>query len=160
MGQSALKLEEPQGEWLSESEIAKRVKLHRQTVVSRLEDLGREPDEERSHAKLKVYWFDDELQFAILNAKDKYAAVKYRDTKASAELKELKLAEAREELVPKAEVIELSQELYSNVYKEFGVSLPKRVAGRLAKAKTAAEVTKILKLETEKSLKKIREIDI
>lgn len=156
MAQAAEKIQ-TNGEWLSESEIAKRCKLHRQTVVSRLEDLGREPDEERSTAKCKVHWFDDELQFAILNAKDKYAAVKYRDTKAAAELKELKLAEARKDLVPAAEMVDVVQRVASSLYIEYTQRMPKRVGNKLAKAKNAAAVKTILKADSDRIMKSLRE---
>jgi hypothetical protein len=57
MGAAALKVnsEPANGEWLSKSAIAKRVKLHVQTVTSRLEDLGYEPDEDRSTPKNQVF---------------------------------------------------------------------------------------------------------
>lgn len=155
MAQTALKIE-PKGEWLSESEIAKRVKLHRQTVVSRLEDLGREPDTERSHAKLKVYWFDDELQFAILNAKDKYAAVKYRDTKAAAELKELKLSKERGELVPMHEAVELIRSIVGKIFQELTVSQGKRIDPKLVKARTLIEVKKIRNGDNQRIMKMLR----
>jgi hypothetical protein len=150
----------PDGEWLSESEIAKRCQLHRQTVATRLEDLGYEPDEERSNQKLKVYWFDEEMLMAVKSAKDTLSAVRIRDLRAAAQLKEMKLAEARGELVPMIEVMELSQKLHTVVYKHIAIDMPKRLASKLAKAKTPAEVTKIMKLDGEKFLKRIREESI
>jgi hypothetical protein len=148
--------EKPNGEWLSESEIAKRCRLHRQTVSSRIEDLGYEPDIERSNAKLKVYWFDDEMEFAVKSAKDSLTAIKIRDMRAAAQIKEMKIAEARGELVPKIEVVEVSQKLVSAIYKEFAVHQPKRLAARLAKCKTPADVTKLMKIDTEKFMAKLR----
>ena len=74
------------------SQIAKRVKLNRATVSSRLEDLGYEPDPS-STSKNQLYWFDDEMEFAIKSAKDTFSAAKIRDTRAAYMLKEHKLAE-------------------------------------------------------------------
>ena len=96
MGQAAVKLE-PKGEWLSKSQIAKRCGIHVQTLTARLEDLGYEPDEDRSSAKNQIYWFDDEMEFAVKSAKDTLSAMKIRDLRVSAQIKELKLAEARNE---------------------------------------------------------------
>jgi hypothetical protein len=150
----------PDGEWLSISEIAKRCNIHRQTCTSRIEDLGYEPDEDRSTPKNKVYFFDDEMEFAVKSAKDTVSAMKIRDLRATAQLKEMKLAEARGELVPMIEVMELSQKLHTVVYKHIAIDVPKRLASKLAKAKTPAEVTKILKLDGQKFLKRIREASI
>jgi hypothetical protein len=155
MPQQALNLE-PSGEWLSKSAIAKRLKLHVQTVSSRLDDLGYEADEERSSAKNQVYWFDDEVEFAIKAAKDTFTAVNIRDRRASAKLKEIKIAEQERALVPIAEVMEISQSLTTAIYKEFAINQPKRLAGKLAKAKSAPEVSKILKADTAKFMARLR----
>jgi len=93
-------------ELLSISEIARRLKLDKATVRSRLEDLGYEPDDS-STAKLKLYPFNEEMEFSIKSAKDTLSATRIRDLRAAAEIKELKLAEARGELVPMHEAIEI-----------------------------------------------------
>lgn len=154
MGQAALKLQ-PKGELLPISQIAKRCGIHRHTCTSRIEDLGYEPDE-TSTPKNQLYWFDDEMEFAIKSAKDTMSAMKIRDLRAAAQIKEHKLAEARAELVPIQDVVELSQKLHSTVTK-YLVDASKRLATKLAKAKTAAEVTKILKLDAERFLKRLRD---
>jgi hypothetical protein len=148
--------QKPKGEWLSISEIGKRCGIHRQTCAARLEDLGYEPDDERSTPKNKVYWFDDEMKFAVKAAKDELSAAKIRDARATYQLKELKLAEQRSELIPRVEVIEISQSLIGAMYKEFAVHQPKRLAARLAKCKTAAEVSKLMKTDTEKFMAKLQ----
>jgi hypothetical protein len=156
MGAVAVK-HEPQGVWLNESEIAKKVKLHRQTVAARLEDLGYEPDPERSKVKLKVYWFDSEMEFAIKSAKDTVSAMKIRDLRATAELKEMKLAEARGDLVSVAETIEIVQRIVGKMYQEFTIQQPKRIAAKLAKAKNAAAIKKVLKADTDAIMKNLRQ---
>jgi hypothetical protein len=146
----------PKGEWLSESEIAKRCKLHRQTVASRLEDLGYEPDPDRSKPKSKVHWFDDEMEFAIKSAKDTVSAMKIRQLRADAQLKELKLAEQRNELVPMVEVTDIVQRIIKTVYEEYVVRRPKRIAGQLVKAKTVAAVKKIEKTDSDRIMKLLK----
>jgi hypothetical protein len=155
MGQVAT-AKKPDGEWLSISEIAKRCNIHRQTCTSRIEDLGYEPDEGRSTPKNKVYFFDDEMEFAVKSAKDTVSAMKIRQLRADAQLKELKLAEQRAELVPMAEVTDIAQRFIKTFYEEFTVRQPKRVAGQLVKAKTQAAVRKVLKTDTDRIMKLVR----
>ena len=156
---NAAKKNEPKGEWLSEQEIAKRIGIHRQTLAARLEELGYEPDEERSNAKLKIHFFNDEMDFAVRKAKDSLDAARIRQIRADAQIKELNLAKARGEYVHIADTTERIQAVISKMYKELTQMQPKRVAPRLVKAKTVAEVTKILKLDTDKILARLREND-
>jgi hypothetical protein len=141
---------------LSKSAIAKKCKLHVQTVSSRLEDLGYEADPS-STAKNQLYWFDDEMELAIKSAKDSLSAAKIRDVRATYQLKELKLAEARSELVPMVEVIEIAQRLVLTIYQEFTLRQPKRIAPKLAQAKNVTAVKKVLKTDTERIMKSLRE---
>jgi hypothetical protein len=143
-------------ELLSISEIARRCGIHRQTCESRLDDLGYEPDES-STAKLKLFPFDNEMLFAIKAAKDSLSAAKIREVRASSQLKELKLAEARGELVPIHEAIEIVQKIVGSIYQEFTIRQPKRIAPRLAKAKNVTAVKKVLKADTDRIMKGLRE---
>lgn len=155
MGQPALKIE-PQGELISKSQIAKRCKLHVQTVSSRLEDLGYEPDP-TSTAKNQLYWFNDEMELAIKSAKDTVSAMKIRDLRATAQIKEMKLAEAMGQLVPMGEATELVQRIVSTLYQEYTVRQPKRIAAKLAKAKNVTQVRTALKADTDRIMKSLRE---
>lgn len=157
MSTAVAKKREANGEWLSEQEIAKRVGIHRQTLAARLEDLGYEPDPDRSNVKLKVHWFDAEMEFAIKAAKDTVSAVKIRDLRAAAQLKELKLAEQRGELVPMADAVDDMQKVISWLYQEFTVRQPKRTAAKLAKAKNVTAIKKILKTDTDTIMKNLRQ---
>jgi uncharacterized coiled-coil protein SlyX len=159
MGQAARKLNlEPEPELLSISEIGRRCGINRTTAASRLDDLGYEADES-STPKLQLYAFDDEMLFSIKSAKDSLSAAKIRDIRAASQIKEIKLAEMRGELVPINDTIERIQAVMSKMYKEFTQMQPKRLASRLAKAKTAAEITKVLKLDTDKIFFRLREND-
>lgn len=153
MNATAQKVE---SELLPISEIAKRCGIHRSVAAARLDDLGYEQDES-SNAKNKLYAFDDEMLFAIKAAKDSLSAAKLRDMRASAEIKELKLAEARGELVPMHEAIEIVQKVVSSIYQEFTVRQPKRIAPKLAKAKNVTAVKKVLKTDTDRIMKSLRE---
>jgi hypothetical protein len=155
MPQQALNLE-PSGEWLSKSAIAKRCKLYVQTVSSRLEDLGYEADEERSSAKNQVYWFDDEVEFAIKAAKDSLAAMKIRQLRAASEKIEMQNAQARGELVPIGEVTDIIQRITKTVYEEFTLRSGKRIDGQLVKAKNIATVRKIRKGDADRVWKMLR----
>ena len=154
MAQTAKKIE-PMSQLLSISEIAKRLKLHRQTVSQRLDDLGYEPDES-STAKNQLYAFDDEMEFAVKAAKDSLTAAKIRELRARTEKIEMQNAKERGELVPIGEVVDLSQKLTRSLYDEYAMRIPKRIGGQLVKAKTQAAVRKIFKTESDKVFKLIR----
>jgi hypothetical protein len=143
-------------ELISLSEIARRLKLDKATVRSRLEDLGYEPDES-STEKLKLFPFDGEMEYAIKAAKDSLTTAKIRDTRATYQLKELKLAEARGELVPMHEAIELVQKIVGTLYQEQVIRQPKRIGAKLAKAKNVTAVKKILKTDCDKIMKQLRD---
>lgn len=155
MAKTALKTE-PQGEWLSEQEIAKRVGIHRQTLAARLEDLGYEPEAERSNAKLKVHWFTEAMRFEVKAARDEMAAVKIRGLRADTQAKELKLAIQLREYVAESEMVELMQQIVGHLYQENTIRQPKRIAAKLAKAKNVTEVKKILKADQDRIMKDLR----
>lgn len=154
MRATATKTKEPTP-LLSISEIAKRMKLDRATVRSRLDDLGYEPDPS-STAKNQLYPFDGEMEFAIKSAKDEAAAAKIRGLRADAQLKELKLARERGEVVPMNEAVELVQRIVGTLYQEFAVRQPRRIAPKLAAAKNVTAVKKLLKSDTDRIMKTLR----
>lgn len=154
MAQTALKLEKTP-ELISLSEVARRCGLDKATVRSRLEDLGYEPDES-STAKLKLFPFDSEMEFALKSAKDTVSAMRIRGMRADAQLKELKLAEQRSELVPIVEVVDISQRIVKTLYDEITTRMPKRIAPDLVKAKTIAAVRKVLKTDMDRTMKLLR----
>lgn len=157
MGQAAKKVEVGP-ELISLAEVARRCGIHKQTCAARLEDLGYEPDPS-STAKLKLFPFDDEMEFAVKSAKDTVSAMKIRQLRADAQLKELKLAEQRGDMVPIVDVVDRVQIIFTKLYKEFAAQQPKRIGNRLARAKTVPEVLKILKLDTEKIFGRLHDND-
>lgn len=138
------------------TEIARRVKLNPNTVRSRLEDLGYQPDPS-SKANATLFPFDDEMEFAIKSAKDSVSATRLRDMRAAAQLKEIKISEALGELVPMSEAIDDLQKVIAWLYQEFRVRQPKRIAPKLAKAKNVTTVKQVLKADTEKIYKGLRQ---
>lgn len=157
MGASARKIETaPEPNLLSISEIAKRVRLDRATVSSRLDELGYEPHDS-STAKLKLYPFDDEMEFAVKSAKDSLSAMKIRQLRAAAEKIEMQNAQSRGELVSMQEATEMVQKIVVKIYQEFTVQQPKRLAPKLAKAKNVAGVRKVLKADTDMIMKNLRQ---
>ncbi|MBV9217351.1 MAG: hypothetical protein JO053_14375 [Acidobacteria bacterium] len=155
MAQHALKLEEPKGELLSKSAIARHLKIDKATLTSRLDDLGYEPHES-STPKNQLYWFDDEMEFAIKAAKDTVSAMKIREMRARAEKLEMANAVTRGELVPQHEVTDIIQRIVSTLYQEYTVRQPKRIGGQLVKAKTIAAVRKALKTDGDRIQKMLR----
>lgn len=151
----AVKRQEPKIELLSISEIARRCGINRATASARLDDLGYEPHE-TSTPKNQLFEFDDEMLFSIKAAKDSLSAAKIRDTRAAAQIKELKLAEARGELVPMAEVVELVQTIVGKIYQELTGAQGKRIDSKLAKARTVIEVKKIRNGDNQRILKMLR----
>lgn len=156
MGAAALKIEPKKGEWLSKLQIAKRCGIDRLVCSNRLEDLGYEPDEERSTPKNQVYFFDDEMEFALKSAKDTTSAMKIRDLRVSAQTKEFKLAVMRKEYVETGEMVALFQAAVSHIYQELTVRQGKRIDSKLAKAKNVMEVKKIRNADNSRIMKELR----
>lgn len=155
MGQAARKLKQIQ--LLSISEIARRCGINRATASARLEDLGYEPDASSNRKNQKLYPFDDEMQLALRSARDTISATRIRDMRAAAQTKEFKLAVMRQEFVPMEEVTDIIQRIVSNIYQEFTIRQPKRIAARLAKAKNVPAVKKALKADADRIMKNLRE---
>lgn len=153
MGQAALKLVEH--ERLNISQLAEEFDLDRASVRKRIQEAGIEPVEVK--AKLTVYELNQRLASVLSDVASPLSEAKLRKETASAERLEMQNAIARGELVPMVEVVELSHKLHSLVYKQFVTNQPKTLATRLAKAKTTMEVTKILKADAEKFLKRLRD---
>lgn len=155
MAQSALKFKPEPVPLLSTTEIAKRLRMNRATIVSRLEDLGYEMDPS-STAKNHLYPFDDEMEFAIKAAKDSLTGAKIHSLRIKTQLDEIKLAKERGELVQMGEAVELVQKVVYALQQEFAVRQPKRIAPALAKAKNVQAVRKTLKTDTDRIMKSLR----
>jgi len=155
MGQAALKLVEH--ERLNISQLAEEFDLDRASVRKRIQEAGIEPIETK--AKLTIYELNQRLAAILSDVKSPMNEARLRKETAAAEKIEMQNAIARGELVPMGNAIERMQAILMALYKEFGIHQPKRLASRLAKAKTVAEISKILKGDNDKIFARLREKD-
>lgn len=155
MGQAALKLVEH--ERLNISQLAEEFDLDRASVRKRIQEAGIEPVETK--AKLTIYELNQRLAAILSDVKSPMNEARLRKETAAAEKIEMQNAIARGELVQMGDAIERMQAILTAMYKEFGIHQPKRLASRLAKAKTVAEISKILKGDNDKIFARLREKD-
>jgi hypothetical protein len=140
---------------LSILKLATRFGLDRATVVKRL-DLARiEPVE--VGPKLKLYELTPRLEAVLGAIHNPLAEVKLRAATADAEYREAKVQQMRGEMVPHNDAVELTRQIVSTLHRDLVVALPKKLGPKLARTKTAAETTKLLKKETEKVFRTLRE---
>jgi hypothetical protein len=127
---------------LSIKAIATRCGLDRATTKKRLDENNYSPIEEQ--AKLKLYRFDAEMEAVLTETRDKLTDVRIRKEQAMAKKIELQNAEIEGELASVAEFVDTIQKVFGNLHKEIAIRMPRRLAARLAKAKTSSDVNKIL----------------
>jgi hypothetical protein len=132
---------------LSIKAIAARCGLDRATAKKRLDENNYSPIEEQ--AKLKLYRFDAGMESVLTETRDKLTDVRIRKEQAMAKKIELQNAEIEGELASVAEFIDTIQKVFGNLHKEVVVRQPRRLAARLAKAKTSADANKILSKDSE-----------
>lgn len=142
-------------ERLNISKLAMRFDLDRITVRKRIIDAGIEPIEEK--AREKIYELTPDLDAVLGKVNDRLEQAKLRVVTADAELREAKAAQMRGDLVPAAEVTDNVQRLFGAMHKEIAVRMPKEIASKLAKAKTAPQVAAIIKAATDKRFKMLRD---
>jgi hypothetical protein len=56
-----------------------------------------------------------------------------------------------------SEAVEMVQAIVSTLYQEYTVRQPKRIAGKLAQAKNVMAVKKVLKVDSDRIMKGLRE---
>lgn len=147
----------PENEFVNIAELIRRFRLDRATINKRIREARIMPAESR--AKETIYELTLELVEVLQQTNESFEAAKLRELVAKANLAEFKSKQAEGELVPMNDVIERVQTIFMAVYKEFALHQPKRLAKRLVKAKTVAEVHKLIKLDTERVFGKLREND-
>jgi len=156
MAQTARKIDQkPEFERLSTMAIAMRYHLTRETVLKRLKENDIEPVVDEP--KKKLYEMTQELIAAVNKRSDAIDAVKLRHEEARAKLVEIKVAEKNREMVPVAEARDIAAAIFGKMFAEMAIQMPKRLATKLARSKSAAEVTKMLKNEVERVFKGLRE---
>lgn len=140
---------------LSIATISRRTDLDRATIKKRLDAHKIEP--EHSQQKLKLYQFDEALEALLLEQDTKLTEAKTRRELAMAEEREIKVKILREEVASVKEFTEFLALFAGGLYKDICVRLPKRLAGRLAKAETAADCEALLSREIDKEFQTARE---
>ncbi len=158
MGMAARKRPpEPVYEYANISELSRRFALDRATVTKRIRAAGVQPVDVK--AKEITYALTPDLIEALEAVNEQLEEAKLRELIAKADIAEFKAKQIEGELVVMSDVVERVQTIMSHLYKEFALHQPKRLAKRLVKAKTVAEVTKLIKLDTERIFGKLREND-
>ncbi len=140
--------------YLSIATIAKRTGLDRAVVKKRLDANNVKPVSEQE--KLKIYHFDEALEALLLESDTKYTEARTRQAMAAAEEKELKVAVLQGKVVDIGEAVEAVNLIFGGLFKEH-MRMSQRVAARLAKCKTPAEVTALLKFEINKVFENMRD---
>jgi hypothetical protein len=148
---------EPLYERLNISQLAERFNLNRETVRHRTNLAGITPFSKES--KKVIYELTPRLQSVLSQTNQLLSDAKTRREMAVADREELKVSQLRGELAPIKEVVELTQAVFTALYREFAQRQPNRLAHRLAKAKTAALAAKTLKLDTDEIFRRLREAD-
>lgn len=134
--------------------IAIRTGLNRATVADRLKLHKYKPVD--GHEKLKLYEFDEEMEAVLLETNTKFNEARTRKAEAEAEKVEFVVKQMKGELVPFGEAVDAYNQTVGGLYKEIVVRLPKRLAARLAKASTSADVTALLGGELDKVFQELR----
>jgi hypothetical protein len=137
------------------SQLAFRFDLDRGTVRKRLQDAGIEPVSEK--AKEKLYELTPELIEVLEQADKLLDEAKLRKETAVARQNEIKVAVLEGELAPVGEFTDMVQRLFGAMHKEIAIRFPKRVAARLQKAKSAADISAIMNRELNKIFTDLRE---
>jgi hypothetical protein len=133
------------------SALAKKFKLDRATVVSRLDDAEIEPHSKRSNEKL--YHLDD---VEVILLQKEIDVAKLRKLDIEAQIKEHDLQVKKGEFASVGEFTEVTQRIFGRLYKKIVVQLPPKLAKRLHNANSEAEVSAVLKAELAKEFDSLR----
>jgi transposase-like protein len=155
MGNAALQLVEYERRNLTQ--LASDFGLDKATVKKRLQEHGIEPVETR--AKETIYEVSPRLAAVLSKVSSPIDEAKLREATANAEIKEIKLAELRGEMVEVNLAIDRMHAVLGKLYKDLSVHMPKHLAARLARAKTVPEVNKLLKLEIGRIFARLKQND-
>lgn len=136
---------------LSISALSRRFILDRATVRDRLEKAGIKPKIVKE--KEKLFLLED---VEIVLKPSELDEAKLRKIDAEAELKELEVKKRLGEYGSVAEFTEITQKIFSRLYKRLAVQLPGRIASRLHNANSTADVAELLKSAIENEFKDLR----
>lgn len=134
-------------EILSISKLAFRFNLDRATVKKRLVEANVQPVEESENEKL--YELTEELQSILTFTTKPIDLAKLETVQTTNEIKKLELQKRKGELLTVVEVKDAVNGIFGGLQKEIVQNLPKKIAPKLKRAKTIAEITAILKQELD-----------
>lgn len=139
-------------ELYSISKLAEYYDLDRATMKRRLTDAGVLPalDEPRR----KLYRLS-EVE-AALETDTGLDEIKLRKLTAEAQLKELELQREQEQLLPRKEVEDYTQKLFTAMFQRLGIRLPREIAPQLWKAESQAQMTKQLETSIKAVFNELR----
>lgn len=139
---------------LNLSQLEFRFGVNRATIRKRLQAAGIEPHTERE--KEKLFLLTDEIEEILKASSDGLNAVKLRKETADAELKEIKVAEARGETASVAEFTGAVQTIFGTLHKKCCVQKPQELAKKVAKLTNQAEIAKLIANEYSKIFNDLR----
>lgn len=145
--------EEKDEKLLNISDLEFRFDLNRNTIREKLRKAGIKPVD--GHGRDKRYRLA-EVEPYLDNSDSDMDELKKRKLAAEAEERELKVQERKGELVPIAEVKNELQKIFTKMHREIAVTMPKRVASKLKKAKDAQTVTAVLTKEVSEIFERLR----
>ena len=134
------------------SRLAEYFELDRATMRRRLEDAGVKPV--KKLAKETRYRLEDAE--AAMQEDDAKDLVQLRKLDAEASLKELELARARGEVLPRKEVEDQVQRLFSAMYQRVCVRFPREIGAQLFKADTTTQLTTTLQRSLQSIFNELR----
>lgn len=138
--------EETKPRELNQTQIAFEFGCDPITVRNRLSGAGIQPS--RTNGRERLFLITEELKAVIQGTSAKDAeAEKLRLLTAQADERELKVLEKKGELLAVADVKEELGKIFTKLHREFSNRLPKRIANKIKKAKTASDIQKILETE-------------
>lgn len=139
---------------LSVSKLAFRFNLDRATVNKRIAEVQIKPYSEKE--KEKLYELTELLESVLNDTSKPLDIARLKKMTAETELKDLELQKKKGEVLPVNEVKEAVREIFSNLHKEITMQIPKKIASKIKKAKTIAEIQAILTTELNKPFNILR----
>lgn len=146
------KPKEPEQEHYSISRLAEYFELDRAVLRKRLDNARIKPV--INEPKRKLYRLEDAEQ--VLQTDEQLDEIKLRKLRADASLQELKLQRENGEMVPRKEVEDYLQKLFTALYQRVCVRCPRELGTQLYKADSPAALTKDLQTNLETIFHEVR----
>lgn len=132
--------------------LSEHFEIDRTTLRQRLDNAGIKPVIDK--ANRKEYRLEDVEP--LFESEEDLDALKIRKLKAEAGLKELELDEQRGDLLPRKDVEDHLQKLFTAMFQRLTVRMPKEISRQLHKATSPAQVTTILQTSIQQVFNELR----